>query len=100
MIEDLSGISGCFITSKTYNEESGLYTIKFLSEEDRQLCWEVSSIEPASEEEVWCVEEPATHTFLLEDGIVTGNCDLVNLDDMLQNGTVITGTLIEKPHSF
>lgn len=28
------------------------------------------------------------------------NCDLVNLDDMLQNGTVITGTLIEKPHSF
>ena len=28
------------------------------------------------------------------------NCDLVNLDDMLQNGTVISGTMIEKPHSF
>lgn len=28
------------------------------------------------------------------------NCDLVDLDDMLQNGTVITGTLIEKPHRF
>ncbi len=28
------------------------------------------------------------------------NCDLLNLEDMLQNGTVITGTLIEKPHSF
>ena len=28
------------------------------------------------------------------------NCDLVNLEDMLQNGTVITGTMIEKPHSF
>ena len=28
------------------------------------------------------------------------NCDLVNLEDMLQNGTVITGTLIETPHSF
>ncbi len=28
------------------------------------------------------------------------NCDLVNLDDMLQNGTVISGTLIERPHSF
>ncbi len=27
------------------------------------------------------------------------NCDLVNLEDMLQNGTVISGTLIEKPHS-
>ena len=28
------------------------------------------------------------------------NCDLVNLEDMLQNGTVITGSMIEKPHSF
>ena len=28
------------------------------------------------------------------------NCDLVNLEDMLQNGTVITGTIIERPHSF
>ena len=28
------------------------------------------------------------------------NCDLINLDDMLQNGTVISGTYIEKPHSF
>lgn len=28
------------------------------------------------------------------------NCELVNLEDMLQNGTVITGTLIERPHSF
>lgn len=28
------------------------------------------------------------------------NCELINLEDMLQNGTVITNTLIEKPHSF
>lgn len=28
------------------------------------------------------------------------NCDLINLEDMLQNGTVISGTMIEKPHSF
>ena len=28
------------------------------------------------------------------------NCDLVNLEDMLQNGTIISGTMIEKPHSF
>ena len=36
-------------------------------------------------------------------GYVSGpisNCELVNLEDMLQNGTVITDTLIEKPHSF
>ena len=28
------------------------------------------------------------------------NCELINLEDMLQNGTVISGTMIEKPHSF
>ncbi len=28
------------------------------------------------------------------------NCDLINLEDMLQNGTVISETMIEKPHSF
>lgn len=100
MIKEISGIAGCFISSITYSEDSGLYTIKFLSKKDREFCWEVDSIEPDEEADVWCVEEPVTHTFLLEGGIVTGNCDLVNLDDMLQNGTVITGTLIEKPHSF
>ena len=54
---------------------------------------------------------PAEIVKALEDGIIhfhdadyyaqhMHNCDLVNLDDMLQNGTVISGTLIEKPHSF
>lgn len=33
-------------------------------------------------------------------GMPMNNCCLVNLDDMLQNGTVISGTMIEKPHSF
>ena len=63
--------------------------------------WVVTSI-VASEEmsDAWCVEEPTTHSFTLEGGIVTGNCCLVNLEDILQNGTVINGTMIEKPHSF
>ena len=51
-------------------------------------------------QDAWCVEEPVTHSFTLAGGIVTGNCDLINLEDMLQNGTVISETLIEKPHSF
>lgn len=33
-------------------------------------------------------------------GMPMHNCDLINLEDMLQNGTVISGTMIEKPHSF
>ena len=32
--------------------------------------------------------------------MVTGNCELINLDDMLQNGTVVNGVMIEKPHKF
>lgn len=62
--------------------------------------WKVEKIEFKGIEKVYCVEEPITHSFTLEDGMVTGNCDLINLEDMLQNGTVISGTMIEKPHSF
>ncbi len=64
--------------------------------------WRVVKIEPDHKKtrKAWCVVEPVTHSFTLADDMVTGNCDLVNLEDMLQNGTVISGTLIEKPHSF
>ena len=50
--------------------------------------------------DVWCVEEPATHSFTLEGGIVTGNCCLINIGDMLDNGTVMNGRMIETPKSF
>jgi len=65
------------------------------------------------------VSKDITKRFLLDDDIIKAhekgiihfhdadyfaqhmhNCDLVNLEDMLQNGTVISGTLIDKPHSF
>ena len=74
----------------------------------KSMGWKVESIKPIGinigpikqKYRVWCIEEPATHSFTLDCGIVTGNCDLVNLEDMLQNGTVISETKIEKPHSF
>ena len=62
--------------------------------------WVVSSMEYSGEYEAWCVEEPITTSFTLFSGIVTGNCCLVNLEDMLNNGTVISETLIEKPKTF
>lgn len=85
-------------------EDDALYTPKGVC----QSAWKVVSIKPYKTTtlhiepkiETWCVEEPITHSFTLEDGMPTGNCDLVNLEDMLQNGTVISGTMIEKPHSF
>lgn len=64
--------------------------------------WKVDSITECDGalEEVWCVEEPVTHSFTLAGGIVTGNCCLINLEDMLQNETCISGTKIERPKSF
>ena len=74
---------------------------KLISSNDEQ--WIVKNIEEHKSEpiqDVWCVEEPITHSFTLDGGIVTGNCCLINLDDMLQNGTCISGTWIDKPKSF
>ena len=64
--------------------------------------WKVDSITECdgAPEDVWCVEEPVTHSFTLAGGIVTGNCCLINLEDMLQNETCISGTKIERPKSF
>lgn len=64
--------------------------------------WKVDSIITCDGalEDVWCVEEPVTHSFTLAGGIVTGNCCLINLEDMLQNETCISGTKIERPKSF
>lgn len=64
--------------------------------------WKVDSITACDGalEDVWCVEEPITHSFTLAGGIVTGNCCLINLEDMLQNETCISGTKIERPKSF
>lgn len=112
LINDISAIAGYHITSvnlvirdTNYKLDSKLYEFRFTTSTPDNWCWGVQSIVPhhtsATELfDVWCVEEPITHSFTLEGGIVTGNCDLVNLDDMLNNGTVISGTLIERPHSF
>lgn len=64
--------------------------------------WKVDSITACDGalKDVWCVEEPVTHSFTLAGGIVTGNCCLINLEDMLQNETCISGTKIERPKSF
>lgn len=64
--------------------------------------WKVDSITACDGalEDVWCVEEPVTHSFTLAGGIVTGNCCLINLEDMLQHETCISGTKIERPKSF
>ena len=110
MIEELAGFAGYYIMSKKHNvrttnmkENAELTTYKFLTETKHGYGWKVASIKPyqnGKPKQVWCVEEPVTHTFTLSNGVVTGNCCLINLDDMLQNGTIISGTQIDKPHTF
>ena len=114
MIEELSAMSGYYIASKNdairttnYKEDSRLITYRFIVKQPDNWLWKVVSIEPHFKENgtntpivSWCVEEPTTHTFTLANGMVTGNCCLINLEDMLQNGTVINKVMIEKPHRF
>lgn len=108
-IEEVSCLAGYYISSKKieirdtpYKKDAKLFSYHFVVKQPKNQLWKVIDIKPYKHGEVdaWCVEEPITHSFTLEGGIVTGNCDLVNLEDMLQNGTVISGTMIEKPHSF
>jgi len=109
-IEETSGIAGFYISSRSttvrdtlYKDNHKLTTYHFVKYNPVNQMWKVKSIESYNHRSkmlCYCVEEPVTHSFTLDGGIVTGNCCLVNLEDMLQNGTVVSGTMIEKPHSF
>lgn len=110
MIREISCTAGYHITSEQtivrdteFKKEAVLYIFHFMRSQPSNRNWIVKDIKDDKHidaYDAWCVEEPSTHTFTLAGGIVTGNCDLVNLEDMLQNGTVISGTMIERPHSF
>lgn len=110
MIEELSALAGYYITSKkdnyrdtNYKDNSKITIYRFMVSQPNNWLWKVSSIEPHYKNGnhpvlAWCVEEPITHSFMLADGIVTGNCCLIDLEDMLQNGTCINRVRIDKPH--
>ena len=110
LIEDISCFAGFYISSKSteirdtqYKENSEILVYHFITHQPNNLCWKVSDIKPyhsTTEYLSWCVEEPITHSFTLEGGMITGNCGLVNLEDMFQNNTVISEVLIETPHAF
>ena len=112
MIDELSALAGYYIQSKkeknrntNYKNDSLLYCYRFSVSQQINWAWKVISIEPHYKTgnhaiNAWCVEEPITHSFLLDNGMVTGNCSLIDLDNMLQNGTCINKVMIEKPHRF
>lgn len=88
----------------TTNLEVGMVLYPRNHSNNPNKIWKVKEIKSINifirKDEAWCVEEPVTHSFTLEDGVVTGNCGLVNLKDMFENNTVISDVLIETPKSF
>ena len=109
-IKDTSALAGFHITrcdlkerSTNYKENALLYHIGFMKNQPDNRNWIVQSIvldKHKDSYDAWCVEEPITHSFTLEGGIVTGNCCLVDLRGPFKDGTVINKKMIETPKSF
>lgn len=109
MIREISALAGYHITSEKfeirttkYKDNASLYTFRFILSQPSNRNWIVKSINTDDKHlyDTWCVEEPITKTFTLDGGVVTGNCCLVNIKDMLENGTVINKRKIDSPNSF
>lgn len=123
MIEEISSLAGYYISSAkeeirntNFKKDAYLKTYHFVISQPSNLAWKVEGIVPHFNKKykdnrrensfktcntpivAWCVEEPITHSFTLDGGIVTGNCGLINLEDMLMNGTVINGVKIDPQH--
>lgn len=95
MIKDLSALCGYHIhhireikNSTNYAADRILYEVTFTTSYSANSTWLVTDIvkQPNTDYEAWCVEEPNTHTFTLDGGIVTGNCLSIPFDDLLANG--------------
>ena len=106
-LRKMAGTAGLYITRENdrtgeitnfTSKEGRPYTILFSFNNDFYFNYTVLKKEYYGEDIVWCLEVEDTHNFILEYGIPTGNCELINLEDMLQNGTVVNGVMIEKPH--
>lgn len=78
-IEDKTGETTNYTTRKFTKE----YT--FIGDSNKYY-WTVVNIEEDKEEEVWCLQVENTHSFVLPNGITTGNCLSVPFDDLLANG--------------
>lgn len=90
------------IRDTNYKKNCTLYSISYITNQNNNRNWIVKDINRSDSHlyDLWCVEEPITKSFTLDGGVVTGNCCLINIEDMLGNGTVINGKMIEKPKSF
>lgn len=120
MIEKYMDLTGYFVTSKfeknnitNYGKRTNPLTIFVLqtylpsvySRKDGKVVIKPHTLKVIKKEYVkedltWCLEVEDDKSFVLAGGIITGNCQLINLKDMFENGTVINGKMIETPKSF
>lgn len=110
MVEDISATCGYHVSSHkiqvhdtNFKAGATLHSIHFRLRQEAHTRWTVESIKlyhSGDEITAWCVEEPETHSFTLANGVVTGNCCLVNLGDMLDHGTCINKKHIDPPNTF
>lgn len=105
LIYSCAGMANYFITSSkkvtentNFKDNREITYISFLSPQVDKYCFKVESIKPYAkgiEKIAYCVEEPITHSFTLEGGVITSNCDLLNIEDMFTNGFQMGTTKIE-----
>lgn len=96
MAKDISCLAGYHISNVSekirntnYKNNVKFFNISFVVEDSSP--WVVASIKRATNKdyEAWCVEEPKTHSFMLEGGMTTGNCLSIPFDDLLSNPVTI-----------
>ena len=92
-IEDFAPTLGYYILNiKDYSGQKTNYGIREFAKEyifigdENKYYWIVSNIEEYQEEDVWCLEVEDTHSFILPNGIVTGNCLTIPFDKLLKEG--------------
>lgn len=109
MIREIAPVAGFHIISEkeiirdtNFKKQSLLFNFNLIKEQHYKKPWIVKEINRYDKRDydAWCVVEPITKSFTLSSGVVTGNCCLVDLKDMLENGTIINGKMIETPKSF
>ena len=89
------------LTGKETNYGTRKETTTFRFVQGNRCGWKVNAIqENVKKAEVWCLEVEDTHSFILDGGIVTGNCCLVDFKYMFENGFSIGNAEVEKPRSI
>ncbi len=107
-IYDILNMAGYFVTTvRDYTGQETNYGVRTQETKhygfySNQGCrgWVVQSIEPDQEEDVWCLVVENNHSFILENGIVTGNCCLFDIAEVLNGGFEMGNIWYNEPQTL